>query len=231
MNEETLIEQAQSGDQAAMERLLRIYDKFIHSMTWKLCPYKDLYEDVYQESRLHFIRAVNAWNKSNSSKLMTLAYMYIRNGVLNALVAWDDCWVDYRRGKNGAVRPRIRRSIYKTDHPDVEDFGNNIAEFIHYSKDKKEYEQIENHAIDNSLLPKVLNALNELPEPERVVITHRLEDSEHYTTAELGRMLGYSHSAISDMWYRGIKNIRRVLREEYNILTSRKRIYLRSKNV
>ncbi|MFH0735612.1 MAG: sigma-70 family RNA polymerase sigma factor [bacterium] len=80
MEEETLIKNAQSGDQKALAELVKKYEQTVYNFAFKICRNKDKAENTMQETFLSMVKSLNQF--SGKSKLSTWLYTIISNHCL-----------------------------------------------------------------------------------------------------------------------------------------------------
>lgn len=80
MEEEKLIELAQSGDRKALAELVKLYEQTVYNFSFKICRNKDKAEHTMQETFLSMVKHLNQF--SGNSKLSTWLYRVVSNHCL-----------------------------------------------------------------------------------------------------------------------------------------------------
>lgn len=80
MEEEKLIELAQSGDRKALGELVKRYEQTVYNFSFKICRNKEKAENTMQETFLSMVKSLNQF--SGQSKLSTWLYRVVSNHCL-----------------------------------------------------------------------------------------------------------------------------------------------------
>jgi RNA polymerase sigma-70 factor, ECF subfamily len=80
MEEQKLIELAQSGDKKALTELVKLYEQTVYNFSFKICRNKDKAENTMQETFLSMVKSLNQFN--GQSKLSTWLYRVVSNHCL-----------------------------------------------------------------------------------------------------------------------------------------------------
>ena len=90
MSEAELVGLAQSGDRAAMERLILRHQRLIHDQVHRLNLPPDFdYDDFAQAGLVALWRAILKWNTADGAKLATYCWQSVRNSLLRELGTQD----------------------------------------------------------------------------------------------------------------------------------------------
>jgi RNA polymerase sigma-70 factor (ECF subfamily) len=91
MNEQSLILQAQAGDNKALAELVKQYEKTIYSFAFKICRNPDKAENIMQETFVSMVKSLKQFD--GKSKLSTWLYRITAN----------HCLMEYRKKKREFV--------------------------------------------------------------------------------------------------------------------------------
>jgi RNA polymerase sigma-70 factor (ECF subfamily) len=91
MNEETLILEAQAGNNKALAELVKKYEKTIYSFAFKVCRNPDKAENTMQETFISMVKSLKQFD--GKSKLSTWLYRITAN----------HCLMEYRKRKREYV--------------------------------------------------------------------------------------------------------------------------------
>lgn len=80
MEEEKLIELAQSGDRKALGELVKLYEQTVYNFSFKICRNKEKAENTMQETFLSMVKSLSQF--SGQSKLSTWLYRVVSNHCL-----------------------------------------------------------------------------------------------------------------------------------------------------
>jgi RNA polymerase sigma-70 factor (ECF subfamily) len=80
MDEQKLIQLAQSGDKKALAQLVKIYEQTVYNFSFKICRHKDRAEHTMQETFLSMVRNLKQFG--GQSKLSTWLYRVVSNHCL-----------------------------------------------------------------------------------------------------------------------------------------------------
>ncbi len=80
MEEQLLIEKAQSGDRKALAELVKLYEQTVYNFSFKICRNKDRAENTMQETFLSMVKSIGQF--SGQSKLSTWLYRVVSNHCL-----------------------------------------------------------------------------------------------------------------------------------------------------
>ena len=80
LNEELLIEQAQSGNRQALAELVKKYEQTVYNFAFKICRNKDRAEHTMQETFMSMVKSLGQF--SGKSKLSTWLYTIVSNHCL-----------------------------------------------------------------------------------------------------------------------------------------------------
>ena len=80
MNENELIQKAQTGDRAALAQLVKQYEQTVYNFSFKVCRNKEKAENTMQETFLTMVKSLEQF--SGNSKLSTWLYTIVSNHCL-----------------------------------------------------------------------------------------------------------------------------------------------------
>ena len=188
MQENTFILELQSGKQSAYSQLIDDYQQKVFATCISFVPNKEDAEDIAQEV---FIEVFNSIHKfKGDSKLSTWIYRITTNKCL-----------EFIRKKNTKKRFAFMQSI----------LGNEIP------MDKTSYFTEFNHpgiVLENKERNETLfNAINQLPEIQRVVFTLHKIDGKSYK--EISEIIKKSVSSVESLMFRAKKNLQKLLENFY----------------
>ena len=91
MNEQSLILEAQAGNDKALAELVKMYEKTIYSFAFKVCRNPDRAENTMQETFISMVKSLKQFD--GKSKLSTWLYRITAN----------HCLMEYRKRKHNYV--------------------------------------------------------------------------------------------------------------------------------
>jgi RNA polymerase sigma-70 factor (ECF subfamily) len=80
MNDNILIEKAQTGDKAALAKLVKEYEQTVYNFSFKICRDKERAENTMQETFMSMVKNIKQF--SGNSKLSTWLYTIVSNHCL-----------------------------------------------------------------------------------------------------------------------------------------------------
>lgn len=144
MEEEKLIELAQSGDRKALGELVKRYEQTVYNFSFKICRNKEKAENTMQETFLSMVKSLSQF--SGQSKLSTWLYRVVSNHCL-----------------------MMARSQYKHEYSSFEDESASIDE-----KEIADWKVSPDIITENNELKNKLDsAIQKLPAEYRVVFLLR----------------------------------------------------------
>jgi RNA polymerase sigma-70 factor (ECF subfamily) len=185
LDEAGLIRAAQSGDQAAFERLVRAYDQSVLRIAMNMLRSPEDARDVYQEAFLRVYRNLNSFRFDCS--FHTWLYRIVTNICLDHL---------------------RKRKVRKEDQGTVET-GEGPVDRMERVEEHAPEADPERHAHSRQLAERIQSALAGLSARERMVFELR-----HYQGLRLrniGEVLGTSEEAAKNCLFRATQKLRVVL--------------------
>jgi len=181
-----LLEAAQQGDRAAIEELLRLYDRLVWHVVWSLHPPAGCErEDLAQEARIGLLAAIRAW-RPQRGPFPAFATRCVRNQALLAIQAAT-------RHKHQLLTYAISLTCkYGGDTRTGEDWAARTFRDVLPATDP--WTDPEARLLINEQLRDVVHALPTLTVRERRALVGTLDGRSY---AELGPIIGGSTKAAS----------------------------------
>ncbi|WP_411031957.1 RNA polymerase sigma factor [Spongiimicrobium sp. 3-5] len=188
MEENYFIKALQEGNQQAYGELLQAYEQRVYNTCISFVPNKEDAEDIAQEV---FVEVFNSVSKfKGNSKLSTWIYRIAVNKSL-----------EFIRKRNTKKRFGFMQSILGTGL--AIDRSSYFTEFNHPGVQLEQKEK-------NEIL---FNAINKLPENQRIVFTLHKVDGLSYK--EVAEIVNLSVSAVESLMFRAKKKLQQLLYDYY----------------
>ncbi len=190
--ETTLIKKAQSGDDLAFTRLVRIYEDTVYGFAYKVCRDKAKAEETWQDTFVNVYRKLNQFD--SKSKFSTWLYSIVAN----------NCRMKRRKTKLELASTHIDNHKDSYSHIESVDMNENppaITAWRDTPLDKM---------MNAELKLKLDTAIQRLPYEYRVVFI--LRDIEEQSAEETGKILKLSVPAVKSR----LRRARIFLREQLN---------------
>ena len=188
INQEELIKNLRSGNQAAFSLLIDDYQQKVFHTCISFVPNKEDAEDIAQEVFLEVYKSIGKFK--GNSKLSTWIYKICTNKCL-----------EFIRKKNAKKRLVFMQRILGTEIP--LDKTNFFTEFNHPGILLEHKEQSET----------IYLAINTLPESQKTVFTLAKLDGKTYQ--EIVEITGKSMSSVESIMFRAKKNLQKKLANFY----------------
>ena len=188
INQEELIKNLRSGNQAAFSLLIDDYQQKVFHTCISFVPNKEDAEDIAQEVFLEVYKSIGKFK--GNSKLSTWIYKICTNKCL-----------EFIRKKNAKKRLVFMQRILGTEIP--LDKTNFFTEFNHPGILLEHKEQSET----------IYLAINTLPESQKTVFTLAKLDGKTYQ--EIAEITGKSMSSVESIMFRAKKNLQKKLANFY----------------
>ena len=160
-------------------------------------------EDVYGESTVELVRALDDFDVNSGVQFVTFAYKYMENRMFELYtISHDD-------------------AITHIQELEVIDLNDNFLEdgFFTFLYDKYESD-IQNQIADKDLVEDILRFINRLDdEEEKIIIKMSLgiDCDRKYTRVEIAEIIGKSKSLVSRKYLMGIRKLQEYIASQYEL--------------
>ncbi len=190
-NEELLVSKAKAGDVAAFEQLIEAYQKKVYNLALRMTGNQEDAADLAQEAFIRVFRSISGFKEQSS--FSTWIYRITTN------VCLDE------------IRKRKNRKVISIDEDIHMDDGEMKRQIV--SDDPLPDEMAERAELRNI----VNDAINSLPEDQKVVIT--LRDLNGLSYEEIAQVLGIPGGTVKSRINRARQALRNVLLSRTELLT------------
>jgi RNA polymerase sigma-70 factor (ECF subfamily) len=190
-NEKLLVSKAKAGDVAAFEQLIEAYQKKVYNLALRMTGNQEDAADLAQEAFIRVFRSISGFKEQSS--FSTWIYRITTN------VCLDE------------IRKRKNRKVISIDEDIHMDDGEMKRQIV--SDDPLPDEMAERAELRNI----VNDAINSLPEDQKVVIT--LRDLNGLSYEEIAQVLGIPGGTVKSRINRARQALRNVLLSRTELLT------------
>ena len=189
-DERPLVEQAQTGDREAFERLVYLYDRDIPRFSFHMLRNREEAQEVYQDTFLKAFRPLHRFRFESS--FYTWIYRIATNVCLDRL------------RKRQTLREEVSYEADTEAHPDRPALKDTLRATTYYSNPER---RLYGKEVGN----RIQEALGTLSEKERIVFELR-----HYQGLRLrliGEIIGSTEETAKNYLFRSTQKLRAYLRE------------------
>ena len=186
-DERVLVEQAQAGNRAAFEELVRRYDRDVLRLALNLMKRTEDARDVYQEAFLKVYRNLHRFRFECS--FYTWLYRIVTNVCLDHL-------------RRRQARPEDQAPELRTAHHE----DGSIGDFFERQREHRATLDPERHLLGQEIKAKLAAAMERLSPRERIVF-----EMKHYQGLKLraiGNALGTSEETVKNSLFRATRKLR-----------------------
>ena len=190
LDERVLVEQAQAGNRAAFEELVRRYDRDVLRLALNLMKRTEDARDVYQEAFLKVYRNLHRFRFECS--FYTWLYRIVTNVCLDHL-------------RRRQARPEDQAPELRTAHHE----DGSIGDFFERQREHRATLDPERHLLGQEIKAKLAAAMERLSPRERIVF-----EMKHYQGLKLraiGNALGTSEETVKNSLFRATRKLRNEL--------------------
>ena len=187
LDERVLVEQAQAGNRAAFEELVRRYDRDVLRLALNLMKRTEDARDVYQEAFLKVYRNLHRFRFECS--FYTWLYRIVTNVCLDHL-------------RRRQARPEDQAPELRTAHHE----DGSIGDFFERQREHRATLDPERHLLGQEIKAKLAAAMERLSPRERIVF-----EMKHYQGLKLraiGNALGTSEETVKNSLFRATRKLR-----------------------
>ena len=191
MDERVLVEQAQAGNRAAFEELVRRYDRDVLRLALNLMKRTEDARDVYQEAFLKVYRNLHRFRFECS--FYTWLYRIVTNVCLDQL-------------RRRQARPEDQAPEVNSAHHDE-----GVTDFFERQREYRATQDPERRLMGGEIRVRIARAMERLSPRERVVF-----EMKHYQGLKLraiGDALGTTEETVKNSLFRATRKLRQELGE------------------
>lgn len=189
MHADSLIINAQKGDEKALNQLVGLWYQRIYNYVFKYCCDQDLATEISQKTFIAMFRNVKKLKEINRFK----PWLY--------RIATNFCHEEERKKKRNKT---VSLTVTRTDDELEETFEVGEAEGNYFNPERN-YQQLE-------LEEALISALGELKEEQRSVVI--MKEYEGLKFKEIAEALDTSENTVKTRLYTGLRNLKDILMKD-----------------
>ena len=188
MHADSLIENAQQGDERSLNRLVSLWYKRIYNYSFKYVSEHDLAAEIAQKTFISMFRNVRKLKDPDSFK----PWLY--------RIATNLCHEEARKQKRN-----------KTISYSGEDADKTEQVVMHVQDSKERFYDPERSYQQKELEKALLEAMSEISEEHRSVVI--MKEYEGFKFREIAEVIGVSENTVKTRLYAGLKNLKEILKK------------------